>query len=323
MTAHFADRLIEAIERRNAPVCVGLDLQMERLPESILEEAGVSDPGEAAPGRQPADSSAAAKALKAFGEEIIQITAPIVPAVKINIAFFEMHGVEGIRAYLDLVRAAHRAGLLVIGDVKRADIGNTSQRYARAHLTDDARVGSDAVADAITVNPYFGFDSIEPFVAVAVRERRGVFVLVQTSNPSAAEIQGLALSEGGTVAERIGTLVHEWSRSDGLVGDRGYSCVGAVVSPRDVETTIRLRRNMPRCLFLVPGFGTQGRSAEEVAHCFDGAGRGAVVNASRSVVYAFDEPRYRERYGVDWRRAIQDACEEFVLAVCNAASRKQ
>lgn len=294
----FGDRLSEAMIARGAAVCVGLDPVLDRLPNELKPLAG----------RSPYE------ALIAYGRGVIEAVTGRVPAIKINIAFFEPFQEEGLRAYRELTTAAHRAGLLVIGDIKRADIGHTSQLYAQAH------VGSDREdqADAITVNPYFGSDGVEPFLDTALRHDRGVFVLVQTSNASASQVQGLTLPDGMTVCQKVARLVESWAVR--AKGSSGYSSIGAVVSPRDLPSTVLIRNLMPSCIFLVPGFGAQGRTADEVARCFKPDGGGAIVAASRSVIYAYAEP---DRRGVDWRDAIRASSEEFVatIAALHHASR--
>lgn len=293
LATHFADRLIAAIQEKNAPVCVGLDPLVERLPGSI-REAHPDEPW---------------TALLHYGREVIHAVAAHVPAIKINIAFFEPYHAEGIRVYHELVAHAKEAGLLVIGDVKRADIGHSSTQYAVAHL------GADVTfPDAVTVNPYFGYDAIKPFVDIARTTGGGLFVLVQTSNETAAQVQGLALADGSTVCQGVARLVQSWAAAEGLIGKSGYSCIGAVVSPRDLQSTVRIRALMPNCLFLVPGFGTQGRTAEEAAKCFKPDGTGAIVTASRSVIYAYADAKYRE-YAEDWRQCVGAACKEFVATV--------
>lgn len=313
MSANFGDRLTTAIHQKNAAVCVGLDPLLDRLPSSLLKENGIAlgaDAGSVDPAR-------AAAALRAFGAEVIAKVAPLVPAIKINIAFFERYYHEGLRAYLDLVAVARRAGLLVIGDVKRADIGHSTTQYALAHLAPitSPEAGDIATPDAVTVNPYFGYDAIRPFVEIAKREGRGLFVLVQTSNESAEEVQGLTLADGELLCQKVARTVHQWSAGDDLVGSSGYSAIGAVVSPRDLESTKRIRTMMPNCIFLVPGFGAQGRTADEVAHCFKPDGSGAIVAASRSVIYAFDNDRYSDRHGDEWRAAIEHSCRDFVTSI--------
>ncbi len=291
---HFADRLLAAIREKNAAVCVGLDPLVDRLPSGLQETAR----------RNPAE------ALSAYGRGVIEAVAGYVPAIKINIAFFEPFGAEGVRVYLELIAAAKRAGLLVIGDIKRADIGHSTTQYAFAHLA----VENATAADAVTVNPYLGWDGVEPFVAAARSHGRGLFVLVQTSNPSAAQVQGLQLTDGSTVCHAVARLVQGWAAGDGLVGRGGYSCIGAVVSPRDLPSTVRIRELMPHCIFLVPGFGAQGRTADEVAKCFRPDGTGAIVTASRSVIYAYeDSPRHPQ--DADWQSRVAKACQDFASTV--------
>lgn len=315
---HFADLLTARMRELRAPVCVGIDPQLHLLPRELREHHRL-DPLKDRPPVNPTERQAAADAIVAHGMAVLDAVANVVPAVKINIAFFEPMQEAGLTAYRSLVSEAHRRGLLVIGDVKRADIGHTSTMYAWAHLG-AAGVVDDSLADAITINPYFGVDGVEPFIAVARATGRGLFVLVRTSNPSAAHVQGLPLADGGTLGERVATQVDQWSRGEGLVGGLGFSLVGAVVAPRDVRAAREARERMPHCLFLVPGYGAQGLSAADVASCFRPDGTGAIVNASRSVIYAYDQPRYRERSN-DWKQCITDACAEFVHEIRAAVHR--
>ena len=315
---HFADRLMARARSLSAPVCVGLDPLLERLPAEIRKRRGIPDVGD--PNAAPVDHEAAAAALTDFGRGFIESVAALVPAVKINIAFFEPYRDAGVRAYYELVSQAHRAGLLVIGDVKRADIGHSTQQYALAHLGGEGAQDS-SIPDAVTVNPYFGIDGVRPFLDQARNTNRGVFVLVQTSNESAADVQGLFLADGTTLGDRMAALVESWAAPTELLGASGYSCIGAVVSPRDLAATRRVRELMPHCLFLVPGFGAQGRTADEVATCFRADGSGAIVNASRSVMFAYDDARYRTTVGADWRKCIESACRDFVTAVRDVLPR--
>ncbi|MBI1826944.1 MAG: orotidine-5'-phosphate decarboxylase [Planctomycetes bacterium] len=296
---NFADRLSQAIEIKRAPVCVGLDPLIEKLPPEL---------------RASVNAGGAAEAILQFGRGAIEAIAVHVPAIKINIAFFEPYGPDGLRVYHDLVAEAHKHGLVVIGDIKRADIGHTSAQYAAAHLQAGAGLDDARIPDSVTVNPYFGSDGVQPFIDAAKKNGRGVFVLVQTSNESAAQVQGLKLPDGMTVCQHVAQLVQSWAGAEGLVGRCGYSAVGAVVSPRDLESTVRIRGLMPNCVFLVPGFGAQGRTAEEVAKCFKPDGSGAIVTASRSVIFAYGEPAYRNRAS-DWRTCIGEAASEFVNQV--------
>ena len=309
MSAHFADRLIERIRQKGVPACVGLDPVYSRLPAAIAEQRDLND---------ETDVEASLDAVLEFCRRIIGMVAPIVPAVKINSAFFERYYWDGVEGYYDLVQEAAAAGLMVIGDVKRGDIGHSSGSYAKAHLSDpDFATLDDLVApDAVTVNPSFGIDGIRPFLETA-RESgdKGLFALVQTSNESAADVQGLTLEGGMTVGERVGVLVNAWAGDEGLMGSSGYSCLGAVVSPRDPASTTKLRALMPNCIFLVPGFGAQGRTAEQVKPCFKADGTGALVNASRSVIYAYEDMKYLEMYTSEWEKCVEHACRDFVAAL--------
>jgi orotidine-5'-phosphate decarboxylase len=310
---HFADRLIQAIRAKRTPVCVGLDAIYERLPAEIVG----SDPPNAA-----VESTVAVDAILEFCRRVIRIVGPLVPAVKINSAFFEQYYWDGVEAYYDLVQEAAALDLIVIGDVKRADIGSSSEPYARAHLADPvcANVDDMVAPDAVTVNPYFGIDALRPFIKECREDGKGVFVLVQTSNESAAQVQGVTLEGGMSLADRIAMLVNQWAGDDGLIGSSGYSCVGAVVSPRDRDSTIKLRALMPNCILLVPGYGAQGRSAEEIAPCFKPDGTGAIINASRSVLYAYEDLKYIERFTSEWDRCVEQACKDFIADVARVVT---
>lgn len=306
MTDNFADRLTEAVRKKKAPVCVGLDPLADRLPASFAGAVRENP----------------ATAIGSFCTEVIAVVREFVPAIKVNIAFFERHGVEGFRAYEHVVQAARDAGLLVIGDIKRGDIGHSTTQYALAHLGAGAEASAPcAKSDAVTVHPFMGIDSVGPFIDVGRAHGQGVFVLVQTSNRSAAEIQAQCLHDGRTVSEMVAGLVQQWASDEGLIGSSGYSCVGAVVAPHaDVAATRRLREIMRSCYFLVPGFGAQGRDADDVRACFKSDGSGAIVNASRSVIYAYDDPRHAADGADGWQSAVRKSCVEFCRAV-QAASR--
>jgi orotidine-5'-phosphate decarboxylase len=308
---NFADRLEEQIRRRGTPTCVGLDPDWARLPETVREHYPPAERG---------DPAAAADAFVEFGREVIQAVAPLVPVMKINIAFFEACGGRGVDAYFELVHAAAQAGLLVIGDIKRADIGHSTTAYARGQLAETAAQAPRELKpgvrlfrpDAVTVNPYLGLDGVRPFIDVCRNEGKGVFVLVQTSNESAREVQDVRLESGDTMAAHVGRLVNEWAGEAALMGACGYSAVGAVVSPRDVTGADSLRAILSRCIFLVPGYGAQGQSAEQVAHCFKRDGTGAIVNSSRGVIYAYEDERYAALAGKGWQRCVEAACRDFI-----------
>ncbi len=294
MTASFADRLLQAVRDKAAPAAVALDPVLDRLP------AGIS--GESAPDR-----------VLAFGRRVIEAVALIVPVVKINIAYFEVLGPTGVRVYHDLIADASRKGLIVIGDVKRGDVGHTAELYAQAHLGGGGDLGSKAgLPDAITVSGYFGRDGVAPFIEIARPEGRGIFVLVRTSNPSAAEIQDVEARDGKKLHEHVAACVARWAADSDTIGRCGYSAVGAVVATRDAADAARLRDAMPRSIFLVPGYGAQGGRAEDFRPYFKPDGTGAIVAAGRSIIFAHERPEYRDRFDDDWQACIAHACKEFV-----------
>jgi orotidine-5'-phosphate decarboxylase len=294
--ANFADRLLAAIEQKGSPVCVGIDPRYDRLPEAL---------------RAGADAGEAAK-LQKLGEfcwQVLQAVAPHVPAVKPQSACFEAYGPRGVETYFQVVRWARELGLVVIGDVKRNDIGSTAEAYAAGHLA-----APDA-PDALTVNGYFGRDGLEPFFQVCRRQGKGVFVLVRTSNPSAREVQDFQGAAGKRLYEHVAELVASYGAGGGLVGRRGYSAVGAVVGATYPDEARVLRGIMPQQVFLVPGYGAQGAAAADCAAAFKPDGTGAIVNASRSVIYAFQQEPYA---GMDWKRAVERAARAFADDIRNA-----
>ena len=311
MAIHFADRLIEAIQAKNAPVCIGLDPTYDRLPAEITDQKELND---------ATDSEASLDAIIEFSRRVIKIIAPIVPAVKINIAFFERYYWEGIEGYFELIQEAKEAGLMVIGDCKRGDIGSSAELYAKSMLADPDFFNLDDMMgpDAVTVASYFGLDGVKPFADVANAEGKGLFALVRTSNPSAAELQNAKLESGDTVAETVARQVATWATENGTLGQNGYNNIGAVVAATDPEAVARLRELMPQSLFLVPGYGAQGGTAADVKACFKPDGTGAIVNASRSVIYAYEDMKYIERFTSEWGKCIEAACKDFVAEVTQA-----
>jgi orotidine-5'-phosphate decarboxylase len=305
---NFADRLLEAIKDKNAPVCVGLDPIYTRLPAEITGHRDMNDEG---------DSQAALDAVLEFSRRVIRLIAPLVPAVKINSAFFERYYWEGIEAYFELIQEASSAGLFVIGDSKRGDIGSTAQLYAQSALADPDFEDLDNLVgpDAVTVSSYLGLDGLQPFIDTAREEQKGLFALVRTSNPSADVLQNARLESGATVAEHVAALVAEWAAQDGLVGENGYSALGAVVATRQGDQAARFRELMPQSLFLVPGYGAQGGAAADFAPYFKPDGTGALIAASRSVIFAYEDPRYYERFTSEWDKCIEQACKDFVADV--------
>ncbi|MFK7789962.1 MAG: orotidine-5'-phosphate decarboxylase [Phycisphaeraceae bacterium] len=275
MPQHFADRLLDACNAKGAPVCVGLDPVLERLPDAI-------------------DRADPVAAIEAFSLGVIDAVADVVPAVKPQSACFERYGAPGVAVYHRVVAHAKSAGLIVVGDAKRGDIGTSSAHYAQGLLA------GDHGCDTLTVNGYLGGDGLEPFQQVAQGQGKGLFVLVRTSNPGGDAIQSLELKDGRTVAEAVGDVVASLGSS--CVGDSGYSNVGMVVGATKPTDALKLRERYPQQLFLVPGFGAQGGGAEDVKACFKPDGTGALITASRSVIYAFAQDQ-----SVAWESSVTGA----------------
>jgi orotidine-5'-phosphate decarboxylase len=287
MAKNFADKLVEAIKLKGNPICVGLDPRLDLIPKFIKREALERCDG--------TPMAAAADAIVAFNKGIIDAVESIVPVVKPQIAFYEIFGHEGVRAYEETLRYAKSKGLLTIADAKRNDIGSTAAAYAQAFLGETAMfegVDREVVlpmfdADSITVNAYLGWDGIKPFVEECKRYDKGIFALVKTSNPSSGDLQDLELKEGGRVYELMGNMLDSWGSDD--VGENGYSFVGAVVGATYPEQAKKLRVIMPHSYFLVPGYGAQGGGAEDVRPCFNKDGLGAIVNSSRGITFAYQK----------------------------------
>ena len=295
--APFADRLADAVERKRSQLVVGLDPVLDMLPVELR--------GEAAAGRAPA-----ARAMERFCAGIVDAVAPYVVAVKPQVAFFEALGSDGWRAFEQVSAYAREAGLLVIGDAKRGDIGSTARAYAAAFL--ERRDGEPPLADALTVSPFLGRDSLDPFFAACRREGAGLFLLVRTSNPGASELQDASLSDGRPLWRQVAELVDQWGED--LVGARGLSSVGAVVGATVPRIVGEARREMPRAIILLPGVGAQGATPADVARAFTSGPSSALVNASRSVIYA-----YRDAPAGDWRSAAAAEAARLQAAVWGAA----
>jgi len=311
MTSHFADRLCKAVNGRKTSLIVGLDPVYSRLPPAIRSHREMND---------EFDVAAAVDAIFDFSTQVLRIVAPMVPAVKINIAFFEKYLWEGLETYYALISEADGLGLEVIGDVKRGDIGHTAELYAAAHLENPELAGlEDTLApDAITINGYMGADGIEPFVATATRQGKGVFVLIRTSNPSAGEIQDFADAAGQTLYEKMAEVVGRVANKPDQLGTSGYSNVGMVVGGTSPEVTTNLRRKYDKVWFLVPGYGSQGATAQDCVRFCKPDGTGALINASRSIIYAYEIPRYKEQFGDDWKRCIEQAVVDAKMDLANA-----
>lgn len=313
------DRLIEKIKKTGAPIVVGLDPMMKFVPEHI-KEASFGEWGENLEG--------AAEAIWQFNKEIIDKTYDLIPAVKPQIAMYEQFGLPGLAAFKKTVDYSKEKGLVVIGDIKRGDIGSTSVAYATAHLG-KVQVGSNMCSgfgeDFVTVNPYLGTDGVQPFIDVCKEEKKGIFVLVKTSNPSSGEFQDRLLQEGMPVGkaqeetggitfqsrplyEAVGEKVAEWGKQ--LMGENGYSYIGAVVGATYPEQGKVLRKMMPHAFILVPGYGAQGASGKDLVHFFDEDRLGAIINSSRGIIAAYQNEKYSSKFGA---QNFADASRQAVI----------
>ncbi len=282
----FSDRLAQAVRTKGNPTVMGLDPKLEYIPVHIREQA-------AKVSRNP--FQAAAESIAAFNFALMDAVADIIPVVKPQLAYYELYGTEGLRAFDLTCRYAREKGLLVIADGKRNDIGTTAEAYSGAFLGRTVLDGAGEVpvfdADALTVNGYLGEDGVKPFLRDCDKYGKGIFVLVKTSNPSSGQLQDLTLTDGRTVYEMMGDLVNDWGK--GRNGACGYGPVGAVVGatyPRQIE---EMRHRMPHAWILVPGYGAQGGTAEDVARAFGPDGLGAIVNASRSLMCAWQKDAWK------------------------------
>ena len=298
------NKLVEKIKKTNAPIVVGLDPMMSYVPKQITEKA-FQDFGETLEG--------AAEAIWQYNKGIIDATYDLIPAVKPQIAMYEQFGIPGMTAFDKTVKYAKEKDLVVIGDVKRGDIGSTSAAYATAHLG-KVQVGSKTYSlfdeDFATVNPYLGTDGIKPFVDVCKDEKKGLFILVKTSNPSSGEFQD-RLIEGRPLYEWVGEQVAKWGEDH--MGD-DYSYIGAVVGATYPEMGKVLRKIMPKSYILVPGYGAQGGTAEGLRPYFNEDGLGAIVNSSRGIICAYQQEMYAgfgaENYADASRQAVLDMIED-------------
>ncbi|MDX1925575.1 MAG: orotidine-5'-phosphate decarboxylase [Pirellulaceae bacterium] len=285
---HFGDQLADAVRAKKSAVCVGLDPRWGSLPESI--RAGIS----------AADRNAVAEATECYCRHVIDAVAEFAPVVKPQAAFFEQLGPAGMVALGSVIQYARQAGLLVLLDGKRGDIGTTAEAYADAYLGD----ASAWQCDALTVNPYLGDDTLKPFVDQCQSRSAGIFVLVKTSNPGSGFLQDKVV-EGRAVYEHMATLVQQLTQQS--VGASGYGSIGAVVGATYPEQLAKLRSQMSNTWILIPGYGAQGGTASDVAHGFDTQGLGAIVNSSRGIIFAYQTPRYA---GLAWQDAIAAAARD-------------
>jgi len=290
---------------------VGLDPVYSRLPPAIKNHRDMND---------EFDAAAAVDAIFDFCTQAMRIIAPMVPAVKMNIAFFEKYLWEGMETYYALISEADDLGLEIIGDVKRGDIGHTAELYAAAHLENPELTGlEDTLApDAITVNGFAGLDGIEPFARMADRQGKGIFVWVRSSNPSAAAVQDFADADGKTMYEKLAEIIAQIANEPERIGNRGYSNVGMIVGGTTPQVSAALREKYDKVWFLVPGYGSQGASAADCVRFCKPDGTGALINASRSIIYAYEKPQYKEQFSDDWKRCIEQAVIDAKLDLANA-----
>lgn len=279
---NFADRLLKAIDdKENNPSIIGLDSDFTKLPNCIKEKYEK---------KYGKTFEAVAMTIIDFNKQIIGAIKDIIPAVKIQMAFYEQYGQWGVWAFEETVKMAREANLVIVEDAKRNDIGNTSMAYANGHLGKVDVFGEKKQVndiDCITVNAYLGTDAIQPFIDVCKENNKGIFVLVKTSNPSSSELQNLETDNGKKIYEVMAEQVNIWGET--LVGESGYSSVGAVVGATHPEEAELLRKKMPKAIFLVPGYGAQGGGVDGAMKCFNSDGKGAVIHSARGVIFAYQK----------------------------------
>ena len=305
------NKLVEKIQKMNAPIVVGLDPMMKFVPEHITKKA-FEEYGETLEG--------AAEAIWQYNKGIVDAIYDLVPAVKPQIAMYEQFGIPGLVAFHKTVEYCKQKGLVVIGDIKRGDIGSTSEAYAVGHLGKVA-VGRKSYygfdEDFVTVNPYLGSDGVNPFIKVCKEEKKGIFVLVKTSNPSSGEFQD-RLVDGKPLYEIVGEQVAKWGED--CMGD-SYSYVGAVVGATYPEQGKLLRKVMPKAFILVPGYGAQGGKGADLVHFFNEDGLGAIINSSRGIIAAYQQEKYAQFGGLNYaeasRQAVLDMKEDIASALAN------
>ena len=281
---NIMDKLIEQIKEKDNPTVIGLDPRYEMIPECIKS-------------KYPQNLIGVSEAIIEFNKKLIDATYDIIPAVKPQIAFYEMYGLEGIRAFKETCEYAKEKGMLVIADIKRGDIGTTAKAYSNAFLgktkIEEKEIGIYDV-DFVTLNPYMGIDSIKPFIEDCEKYNKGVFILIKTSKPSSKEIQDLKLEDGEELYTKVAQLVEKWGEN--LRGKYGYSSISAVVGATYPKELQNLRKIAPHTFFLIPGYGGQGGKAKDIALGFDKNGIGGIVNSSRGLIYAYKSDLWKTKY---------------------------
>ena len=281
---NMMDKLIDRIKETNNPTVIGIDPKYDMIPECIKNKYEQNMEG-------------VAKAIEEFNKALIDATFDIIPAVKINIAFYEMYGLEGMKVFEETCKYAKEKGMLVMADIKRGDIGSTSKAYSNAFLG-RTQIGEKEEkiydVDFVTLNPYMGIDSIKPFIEDCKKYNKGAFIIVKTSNPSSGDLQDLKLENGEEVYTRVAKLVEEWGED--LRGKYGYSSISAVVGATYPKQLKDLRKTAPHTFFLIPGYGAQGGKAEDIALGFDSNGIGGIVNSSRGLMCAYKSDLWKDKY---------------------------
>ena len=305
-------KLISKIQKTQAAIVVGLDPMLSYVPDHIQQKA-FKEYGETLEG--------AARAIWQYNKEIVDAVYDLIPAVKPQIAMYEQFGIEGLKAFKKTVDYCKSKDLVVIGDVKRGDIGSTSAAYATGHLG-KVQVGSNVYAgfdeDFVTVNPYLGSDGVKPFIDVCKQEKKGMFILVKTSNPSSGEFQD-QLIDGKPLYELVGEQVAKWGAD--CMGDT-YSYVGAVVGATYPEQGKALRKVMPKSFILVPGYGAQGGKGADLVHFFNEDGLGAIVNSSRGIIAAYKQEKYAKFGPENFAQASRAAVEDMVADIRGALENR-
>ena len=300
---HFGDRLTAAILKKGTPLVVGIDPRSGQLPDAIKSSMDESNP------------ESVANAFAEFGIAIIDVVKDLVPAVKPQAAFFEQLGPLGMAALAEVVDHATGQGLIVVMDAKRGDIGSTAEAYAKAYL--GSKDQSAWGCDCLTVNPYMGFDTLEPFFNTARPNGAGLFVLCKTSNPGSDALQEQLTDGGKKIHHRVADEIQRLCAQ--TKGNSGYGIVGAVVGATYPQQLVELREQMPNSILLVPGFGAQGGTASDVAGALDENGLGAIINSSRGIIFAYQQDKYQVQAKEDWRLAVEQASKD-AIAVLAAAT---
>tara|TARA_Y100000310_G_scaffold172609_2_gene172737 strand:- start:9018 stop:10028 length:1011 start_codon:yes stop_codon:yes gene_type:complete len=310
ITMNIFDTLIEQINKKQSPICIGLDPRLKQIPKFLVEKA-VKEHGNT--------PKAVAEAFKDFSIQIIDKTHDLVPAVKPQFAFWEVYGADGIKALQETIAYAKSKGLIVIADAKRQDIGSTSDAYATSILGSSPLPDGTSTpifdCDIVTIGPYLGSDSIDSFIKVCKEKNKGVFVLVRTSNPSAKDFQDQKVITGTNTEDLfkiVAEKVIEWGKDS--IGEKGFSSVGAVVGATYPEEAKELRKLMPNTFFLVPGYGAQGGGGKDTVPNFNGEGIGAIVNSSRGIIFAYEEGK-EEQFADAARNATLEMKKDILEAL--------